>query len=630
MRVSVGSVAAIMAAIVAVSVHAVSIPGSTEAHFKTATGVFRGEVTSQRCYRGEDGRLHTETMLRVVESFKGAFPAEMALTQHGGQLGNVGEADCETASLRRGEDRLYFVQRDKRRRARLVRGEASAILLAAPVRNALRPLGAIPAESDAILAQVRSLAKANKHPGEDFSDLTPPQTTFSGEVGEIAYGYSTTTNLMEDNFGVSARLLWTDRGEAVPYFIDAECLPTGVSRPQAVQAVESALSAWSAATSIRFAFAGFRNYGMSVGVAALEDGALHIQLHDAYNFIEDGGEIIGRGGMRWLTSNLSNGWTMGGNVAGNDFHKSVAGWVVLKHTSTFLSNLQNLAEVLCHEIGHSLALNHSSNLPTESSPLLSQAIMYYAAHGNQRGAVLNAYDTNVIRQLYPVINTPPHSCNRFLDVVTGFNFNTTPFNTLCLRGYDQQSADVTLQLGDLNGVSGAFSISNGLVAYTPKETYDVPRIDPSALSYYDILHFRYSDGTNASPYYSVRVVSFSVDRYNEGIPDSWRQLWFGNANPNAGSNRHANDDCDGDGFTNLQEFRMGSSPVDKKSNLALMISPDELRWTAKPFDLYEVMSTADPARWPRFGIPVVPSGTNAVFKADSRQPRQFYRVIKPL
>lgn len=627
MRVSVGAAACCLAVLVAVSSHAVSILGSTEDHFETASGVFLGEVTSSRCYQGDDGRIYTETTLRVAEAFKGTFPKELKLTSRGGTLGGIGEAECESASLQRGERRLCFIQRDERRRARLVRGEASAVLMSAPARLAMRSSGSS-GTGEALLAEVRGWAIAGKPAGEDFTDLTPTPTKSTENVGEISYAVSTTTNLMSDNTGVSARLLWTDRGEGVPYFIDAEYLPSGVSRAQAVQAVESALAAWSAATKIKFTFAGFRNYGASVGTLDLDDGALHIQLHDAYNFIE-GGEILGRGGMRWLINNLSNGWTMGGNVAGSDFHKSVAGWVVLEHTSSFLSNLQNLAEVLCHEIGHALALNHSSNLPYESVPLLSQAIMYYAAHGNQRGATLSAYDTNVIRQVYPEVNTPPYAHERVLDVVTAFGFDTTRFNTLCLRGYDGQSTNLVMQVGDSSAQSGTFNVSNSLVSYTPNNAYEVARIDPASSSHYGILRYRYSDGTNASPYYSVRVVSLSVDRYNEGIPDTWRQLWFGNANPNTGTKRHAQDDYDGDGLTNLQEFRIGSNPTDKKSNLELTTAPGELRWTAKPYELYEVLATTDLSRWPRVGIPFVPSRTNAVFTLDGSQPRQFYRLSKP-
>ena len=76
---------------------------------------------------------------------------------------------------------------------------------------------------------------------------------------------------------------------------------------------------------------------------------------------------------------------------------------------------------------------------------------------------------------------------------------------------------------------------------------------------YDRFFARVSDGTNASPYIQVRVLSFNRDTIatSDGIPDNWMIYYFGNANPGTGLNHHAADDADGDGINNLNEYRAG-------------------------------------------------------------------------
>jgi hypothetical protein len=69
----------------------------------------------------------------------------------------------------------------------------------------------------------------------------------------------------------------------------------------------------------------------------------------------------------------------------------------------------------------------------------------------------------------------------------------------------------------------------------------------------DGLAFRTSGGQ----IFLVRTI-FADDRNGNGLPDSWELQYFGLLNaPNNG----ANDDPDGDGFTNLQEYRAGINPL---------------------------------------------------------------------
>jgi hypothetical protein len=47
------------------------------------------------------------------------------------------------------------------------------------------------------------------------------------------------------------------------------------------------------------------------------------------------------------------------------------------------------------------------------------------------------------------------------------------------------------------------------------------------------------------------------DDDRDGLPDAWEYARFGNLE------QKGNDDIDGDGYTNFQEYRVGTDPADK-------------------------------------------------------------------
>src|SRR6185369_6783275 len=56
------------------------------------------------------------------------------------------------------------------------------------------------------------------------------------------------------------------------------------------------------------------------------------------------------------------------------------------------------------------------------------------------------------------------------------------------------------------------------------------------------------------------------DQDGDGLADSWERLFFGST---TGANGGPNDDPDGDGMTNLAEFRAGTNPLDAQSYLRI-------------------------------------------------------------
>jgi len=85
----------------------------------------------------------------------------------------------------------------------------------------------------------------------------------------------------------------------------------------------------------------------------------------------------------------------------------------------------------------------------------------------------------------------------------------------------------------------------------------------------------------------------SCDEDSDGIPDDWERKYF-NGNP-VGANAHT--DSDGDGMSNLEEYRARTNPMDAASRVALTgITPEgpdlRLRWTAAAGTQVEVRGKA--------------------------------------
>ncbi len=627
-RLFVFSGAIFIAAFVAQS--SVLVPKTTDEQIQDAAAIFRGTVESVHSYSDPRGRIYTRAVIRVAEVFKGKAPQFVTLLHRGGTVDGVSQIDDFAPQLTVGEERLFFVSRRADGSLYASRGEESALKLS----TSKGPV----ADAQSMLQELRSRTSTGPLAGSDLADqAAAPAATPQGNGGIVqpeGNPVSTATNLIEDGLGIGSRFLAPDRGETIPYLIDADYLPAGITLSQATNAVQTALAAWTNACSVRFVFAGLQSFGQAAPDVTNLDETLRIQLHDNYNFIASSGggsDVLGKGGRTGLSLNLTPGWTLGGNVAGNDFDKTGNGYIVLQHTNVALQTLSTFTEVLCHEIGHTLSLAHSSENPSEPNPILKQAIMYYAVHADGRGATLNSFDTNVCRQVHPPVNTPPYSYDRVMDVVTSpGQINVPGLNTIEVRGYDLQTTNLTFAITDWTTNAGTFSVVGNRLTFLPDAPYLTSRIDPSSTDYYDLTYGRFSDGVNASPWILIRVIWLAYDSYNEGIPDAWRTQYFGSPDPTAGPNRHAWNDNDGDGVNNLVEWRLGSDPTDKTSNLRITsFEPTSIEWQAKPYEIYELYSSTNLTTWVRAVNPITPTTTvgSATIPATSARGR-FFRIQK--
>jgi hypothetical protein len=129
-----------------------------------------------------------------------------------------------------------------------------------------------------------------------------------------------------------------------------------------------------------------------------------------------------------------------------------------------------------------------------------------------------------------------------------------------------------------------------------------------------------------------------IDSDGDGIPDSWMMKYFGHPTGQAGDHSLAQDDADGDGMSNLQEYLTGTNPKDPASVFRLQLSPVltgnsvQITWPTLPGKNFKVQYKAnltDPA-WLDFPGNVWVMENRAYFTTviDGTQPSLFYRVVE--
>jgi hypothetical protein len=72
------------------------------------------------------------------------------------------------------------------------------------------------------------------------------------------------------------------------------------------------------------------------------------------------------------------------------------------------------------------------------------------------------------------------------------------------------------------------------------------------------------------------VLTVLADGDKDGLPDDWMTQYFGHTNGLASDQSRAQDDADGDGATNLEEYQAGTNPTNAASVFRLIFPADPL------------------------------------------------------
>lgn len=585
--------------IATITTEAMSVLPQTPAE-QTATSDATGTaqlVISQG--RLKDGSIQTRFLFRTMEAIRGNFPAYFEVFSPGGIYNGIANADSRLPSL--SPEKTYLLHLAiNNQQLEFYNGPAG-----------ISPIEAVDLD---VLHSIASTLES----GANLSRF---------EAEPMSVQFSVTSSGLLDDSGFR-RFTSPDRAEPIPVYADTSTLPIGITEQQALNALSNALDVWEASSTILFNYVGTQNFTQSAENYGSSDGlVIRVQFHDTFDHIPDTSSTLGFGGAGY-SLNLGNG----GTIDGNPFNPMTHGYVVLNHPKYSLSNAITLEEVLTHEIGHVIGLAHSSETSNESDEELAEAIMFYQAHRDGRGASLNSYDISTVLQAYP-LNTPPFSYDRVLYAVTipsSSTLTTPEVNQVTITGFDLQDNALSLQLDEVTTNNGSFSQSGYTITYSPSGYFlDNTVADPTS-SHFDRFRGRLSDGTNLSPFIDLRVVGFRADSQPsgaaDGLPDSWMTTYYGSS---SGSTSDA--DSDADGLDNLQEFLLGTDPTNSGSSFKVtQFSPNSLEWTAQLFDLYTIQSSLDLSTWETVRIVSQTADTATLSTTDLPIPSSgntiFFRV----
>ncbi|HEY2934276.1 MAG TPA: DUF4214 domain-containing protein [Acidobacteriota bacterium] len=190
-----------------------------------------------------------------------------------------------------------------------------------------------------------------------------------------------------------------DSGVPVNFYVNLNAAPLNSS--STVNVVNTVVNAWNSVPGTRIIL---KNGGTTTASGYnFNDGVNAITFNDPQQIIPD---PVGGGGTLAITY-VTFSTTSTIVVNGVTYSKLLQADIVFNNGwNSFFSVTSNLSEVMAHEMGHGLGLAHSSDVSQPAGSYLQDALMYYLAHADGRGASIRAYDIAAVQAVYPGPTNP--------------------------------------------------------------------------------------------------------------------------------------------------------------------------------------------------------------------------------
>ncbi|MFI5364474.1 MAG: matrixin family metalloprotease [Candidatus Binatia bacterium] len=395
--------------------------------------VVLGHVTAIRGLEAYS-RLRTAVTVAVEQVVKGPQAAELIVVEPGGFVGRQHRWIYGAPTFFLGERVLLFLHRNPRselettflgigkfRVVRSSRGTEFAVRNLTGVHALAMRRGRLEGDSTVTTQALSELLQSLRALGALKTPAVPDSA--AAQAPESA--------LRQANFTFAGpplvRWFLPDEGEPIAYRVSTGGDGT-LGNDASVAAVDAALAAWSSTgcASVDLVDSGT----VDPAPFSMCDGRTAVTFNDPFGEIPDPAGctgVLGVGGVCWDSS-------VAETFNGATFYRVTEGDVMINNGfgDCPFWNDTNVAELLTHEVGHTLGLGHSSNDPNEPDPTLRNATMYYAAHFDGRGAQLMSDDVAAVCALYPVGHAGSVTLRRFAIVsdATG----ATPSDRLVVDG----------------------------------------------------------------------------------------------------------------------------------------------------------------------------------------------------